>query len=354
MADIDRLNGKFQARWRDPDGRQRSRCFPTKREAEDHLAQVRLARSTPTVYVPRAAERKVATYAENWLAGLPDLRSASRRLYRSIISTWVVPLLGNKRMAAIGRPDAERFVAAIAARRSAGTVHTAHAVVAAMFADAVGRGVIPVNPFTGVRLPRKPHRVVEPLTPEVIEGIAARISERFAISVWLGAFAGLRVGESLGLRVDRIDFLRQRIMVVEQLTTAGEIAGLKSRSAPVRTVPVDGFLLNMLSAHIATFPSETGLLITGRTGKPVVRSSFGACWNNAAPAGVRYHDLRHFYASTLLAAGVSVRELQDRLGHSSASLTLDVYSHLLPDHASKGRGAIESRFAERALNERTN
>jgi integrase len=344
MADIDRFNGKFQARWRDPDGRQRAKLFATKRAAEDHLAEVRLARSSPTVYVPRAAERKVATYAEQWLDGLHDLRPASRRLYRSVITTWIVPLIGSKRMAAVGRPDAERFIAHVAGQRAPASVHTIHAVVTAMFTDAVKRGAVPANPFTGVRLPRKPHRVVEPLTPEVIADIASKITARYEIAVWAGAFTGMRLGEVLGLRVDRIDFLRHRIRVVEQLTTAGEIAGLKSRAVPARVVPADDFLLGKLSAHIAAYPSESGLLITGRTGKPVVRSSFTACWREAAPEGVRYHDLRHFFASSLIAAGLHPKIIQQRLGHANISETMDVYGHLFPEADEAGRGAIDAVF----------
>lgn len=60
--------------------------------------------------------------------------------------------------------------------------------------------------------------------------------------------------------------------------------------------------------------------------------------------GTRYHDLRHFYASVLIAANLNVKVVQSRLGHTTASETLETYSHLWPDDAELRRGAVEARF----------
>ena len=64
------------------------------------------------------------------------------------------------------------------------------------------------------------------------------------------------------------------------------------------------------------------------------------------PQGTRFHDLRHFYASALIAAGLNVKVVQSRLGHATATETLDTYGHLFPDDADLGRGAIEAMFDE--------
>ena len=63
------------------------------------------------------------------------------------------------------------------------------------------------------------------------------------------------------------------------------------------------------------------------------------------PQGTRFHDLRHFYASVLIAAGLNVKVVQSRLGHATAAETLETYAHLWPDDADVGRGAIEAMFA---------
>ncbi len=92
-----------------------------------------------------------------------------------------------------------------------------------------------------------------------------------------------------------------------------------------------------------------GPLITTAAGKPISRGGFGDQWRAAVeraglPKGTRYHDLRHWYASRLIGAGLSVKVVQSRLGHSTATETLNCYSHLWPDDAEIGRGVIESAF----------
>jgi integrase len=82
----------------------------------------------------------------------------------------------------------------------------------------------------------------------------------------------------------------------------------------------------------------------------VQRSRFGEIWQDAVkttglPAGTRFHDLRHFYASTLIAAsGLNPKEVQARLGHATASETWDTYAHLFPDEEDRGRGVFDAAF----------
>ena len=80
------------------------------------------------------------------------------------------------------------------------------------------------------------------------------------------------------------------------------------------------------------------------------RNSFGMCWREAVeaaglPAGTRFHDLRHFYASTLIAANLHPKVVQERLGHATISETLETYSHLFPAASEAGRGALDAMFS---------
>ena len=82
-------------------------------------------------------------------------------------------------------------------------------------------------------------------------------------------------------------------------------------------------------------------------GRPIGRSAFGHVWRAAvkaagAPAGTGFHKLRHFYASLLIRHGASVKTVQARLGHASASETLDTYSHLWPDSDDRTRAAVDA------------
>lgn len=89
----------------------------------------------------------------------------------------------------------------------------------------------------------------------------------------------------------------------------------------------------------------------GEEGGPIRRSTWSNVWPLAAdplgiPVGDGYHQLRHFYASTLIAQGASVKVVQARLGHTSAAMTLDVYSHLWPDDDASTRTAVDAVLGE--------
>ncbi|GII54465.1 hypothetical protein Pth03_28540 [Planotetraspora thailandica] len=92
------------------------------------------------------------------------------------------------------------------------------------------------------------------------------------------------------------------------------------------------------------------MLITNRSGRPVQRSPFGRCWRAAIagaglPRGTRFHDLRHFYASSLIRANLNPKVIQTRLGHATIAATMDTYGHLFPDDEDLGRGAVEAMIA---------
>jgi integrase len=109
---------------------------------------------------------------------------------------------------------------------------------------------------------------------------------------------------------------------------------------PLPIVVVDG-----LAAHLATFPSE-GLIFTNAAGDMIRRSNFGTMWLRVTKSvgldGLRFHDLRHYYASLLIRHGESVKTVQARLGHANAAETLDTYSHLWPDSEDRTREAVDN------------
>ena len=106
-----------------------------------------------------------------------------------------------------------------------------------------------------------------------------------------------------------------------------------------------------MSQHLARWPvNETGLVMTNRCGRMVRRSSFGTCWQAAVaaaglPPGTRFHDLRHFYASTLIAANLYPKGVQARMRHATLAETMDTYGNLFEGHEEQGRGALDRAFA---------
>jgi integrase len=146
-----------------------------------------------------------------------------------------------------------------------------------------------------------------------------------------------------------VEFLARRLVIVEQMQNKGAVP-LKTK-ASTRVIPADDLVLNAVTAHMRRWAPGSGqLLITNRLGRPVQRNSFGDCWREAVraaglPRGTRFHDLRHFYASTLIADGQHPKVIQERLGHATIAETMDTYEHLFPDASEHGRGAIDAIFA---------
>lgn len=189
----------------------------------------------------------------------------------------------------------------------------------------------------------------------------------------MGAGLGLREGEAFGLIVPRVDFLPRKVHVLSQ-TQRGQLAAAELKTgASTRMVPADDWVLNEISAHVQRFGTGPGeVIVTNRLGKVAQRNAFGDCWRRAVadaricgkppapaqdhgqcgetcanpahclPKGTGFHDLRHFYASTLIAANLNPKVIQARLGHATITETIDAYGHLFPDAEDLGRGAIDA------------
>jgi integrase len=341
---------RWQVRYRDANRVQHKENFDRKPDAEARAKVVGADLLKGLHFDPKAGRVSLRSYAEErWLPAQVHLRPASVDLYRSHLRTHILPLLGDRQIGTLRRSDMKTFVAALAGKLAPSTVTTVYAVLRTLMASAADDGLIPGNPCARVPLPRVEPRVLQPLTAEQVRALAAAITPRYEVTVWLGAGAGLREGEVFGLLAERVQFLQRRILVEEQ-GQDGRLVPLKTRASR-GAVPVDDFVLGKVAEHLRRWPvGPTGLVVTNRLGAMVRRGSFGECWRQAVraaglPAGTRFHDLRHFYASTLIAAGLHPKVIQSRLRHATLAETMDTYGHLFPDHEEHGRGALDAVFA---------
>ncbi|HEY5024870.1 MAG TPA: site-specific integrase [Acidimicrobiales bacterium] len=201
-----------------------------------------------------------------------------------------------------------------------------------------------------MKLPRQMPRRVEPLTAEQVALLADGIEDRYRPLVILGAGAGLRIGEALGLTRGKIDFLRRSLSVTQQAVTVKRVTTLSAPKTPasMRTVPLGDAVLADLAAWFERNPrAPDELLVTDVTGAPIPQNRFSQTWARTVkrvglPAGTRHHDLRHTFASALISAGCSVKAVQMALGHDSATTTLNLYAHLWPSDADRTRAAIDA------------
>lgn len=316
------------------------------------MVKVRHDLMTGAYVTPERAKVTVEEYAVAWLARMgPTWRPRTLALVAGNLEKHIVPALGGRPLGSVKRADVEAFCAGLALAPS--SVRTVHQHLGQLLGAAVEDGLIVRNPAQRARLPRLDGRKAEPVPLEVVERLTGALPDWMRVVVPLGIGAGLRQSEVSGLTVDRVDFLRRTLRVDRQLPTRvdGEPVLVPPKTASsVRTVPLAQFVVDALAAHLAEHPvGPHGLVVARSDGLALDSNRWGHPWRRAAKKagvpGLRFHALRHTFASTLLSRGVSVKAVADWLGHASPAITLSTYAHLMPADEQVARSVLDSALA---------
>lgn len=355
MASIDRRpDGRYRARWREyPGGPQRTRQFTRKADAVRFLDGIRGDLAHGNYVDPDGGRVLFRDYAERWRLAQMH-RPGTTAQVETYLRLHAYPTLGKRPLGAVRRSEVQAWVKHESTQLAPGSVELVYRWVSTIFKAAVADRLIASSPCTGIALPKRPSEEVFPLTVAQVESLAAAVPDRHRALVVFAAGTGLRQGECFGLTVDRVDFLRRQVRVDRQLVSVNggppEFGPPKS-PAGFRTVPMPDVVSTVLAAHLARYRSgRSGLVFTNRAHDPLRRSNFGDMWRRVSaiaglPHGATFHDLRHFYASLLISRGCSVKTVQRRLGHQSATETLDTYGHLWPDSDDETREAVDHVLA---------
>lgn len=349
-----RPNGSWRARYRDEEGREHARHFSRKIDGQRWLDQVTTAVHTGAYVDPRAGRVTLETFYADWAARqvwAPNTARAMKvaldcctfrdvelsKVRRSHVETWV------KTMSTDGGGERRPLAAS--------TIRTRVANVRAVLRGAVHDRHLASNPADGVTLPRtrRAEQQMTIPTPEAVGAILRASEDWYAPFVALCAFAGLRIGEASAVRLSDVDFMRRQLHVQRQVQRInGQLVLSPPKAGSERTVHMPDALVEILARHV----SETGVhgddgwLFIGDPGLPPSTEAMRYRWGTVPGTdGVKVHDLRHFFASGLIAAGCSVATVQKALGHSSPSITLDKYTHLWPTAADETRAAVAGIMA---------
>ena len=354
MASIKRRpDGRWRARYRDDAGREYARHFRRKIDAQRWLDEVTATIVTGTYVDPAAGRITFATWFAEW---------APRQVWESgtalgmRLAAGSVPF-GDVQLRLLRRSHLETWVKAMqAAGLAPGTIRTRFGNVRSVLRAAVRDRLLAADPSEGVTLPRvrRSEAAMTLPAPAQVRSLLEAAPERWRAFVVLCAFAGLRLGEAAALQVGDIDFLRRTLTVSRQVQRGGggqvEIRPPKYGSERVIYVAED--LLTVLSAHVAAYcpGRDPGRWLFGfGRSTPPHQNTVGYWWRRARAQadcpGMRLHDLRHFYASGLIAAGCDVVAVQRALGHKSATVTLDTYAHLWPTAEDRTRAAAATMIA---------
>lgn len=347
MASIQqRPNGKYRARYRDDAGKEHAQHFTLKREAQKWLDQQTASLVTGAWVEPQTARISVSEWCDVWSAGYGTRRVGTVRSARTHIK-HIKSAFGPRRISTIRPSDVKAWTADLAKTHAPSTVYAIYRRFAQIMGDAVHDGIIPRSPCSRKTSPgqAKPRPYVA--TTDQVWMLYDAFPENLRPAVLLGAFAGLRVAEAAALRVSDVDFIRGIIRPAIQYP-ADELKSECSKTP----IPIPSELTMMLSESVRVFKGET--IVCDPIGMPsspwaierAMRAHRGSVKD--LPAGFRFHDLRHYFASLLIAAGLDVKVVQTRLRHASAVTTLNTYGHMFADKDETARAAVAAAITARA------
>jgi integrase len=331
----------------------------TRKDAERELA--RLLREAETGLGLDPGRATVGEWLQAWLdQKRPQLASKTFERYEQVVRLHLLPALGRVPLRKL-HPQHVRALHAqlLEAGLHPRTVLHVHRVLHTAFQDAVRQELVGRNVCDAVRPPRVPAReVTVPSEEELAKLLRAVRGSRLELPVTLALLCGLRRGEVLALRWEDVDFDRGVLMVRRSLEVTRAGLQLKeTKTGGARAVAVPAQVLQLLRAHrrrqaeerLRAGPSwaDHGLVCPGRDGRPWHPDALSWEFLRLARSlglRLRFHDLRHAHASYLLRTGADVRTVAARLGHSTPTLTLNTYGHLVPGAQEEAVRRLEQRL----------
>jgi integrase len=329
---------RYRARYRAPDGRERSRCFPRKIDAERFLSTVESSKLRGDWIDPALGRTTLEEWANAWLQSVRGtLKPKTVAGYESLLRSRIIPTFGKHPLSSILPSEVQAWVSTMDADGlSASRIHEAWVVLSQILDAGVRDGRVARNSARGVKLPRLQRREAEYFEPSEIDRIVRAMPEPYDLLVRVLGTLGLRFGEAAALRRRNVDPLRRRLRIEESLAEVrGRISAGPTKSHQTRSVAVPPSLAAALEDHLAqrVAADPDHLVFTGPKGAPLRYSAFyHRLWRPTLrrlglPA-VGIHVTRHSAAAAMISAGATPKAVQAVMGHASAAFTLTVYGHL--------------------------
>lgn len=363
----DAATGKRKRKWHSFNG--------TKRQAQVECARLISAMKGGTYIEPD--KTTLATFLDKWVDHIKaHVSPRSHERYADLARKNIVPLLGGVTLNKL-RPAqiAEAYATALASGRRDGkgglsprTVHHMHRILKQALAQAVKWELLNRNPCDAVDPPKVERTAMHTFDlPQTAELIDALRGTRMLIPALLAVLCGLRRGELAALRWHNVDLEAGQIAVVESAEeTKDGVRYKEPKSGRARTVALSSTMTDELKAHRARQAQELlklGVRLSGDSfvvaqadASPLKPTSITHEWvrllGQTSLPRIRFHDLRHAHATHMLASGVHPKIASERLGHSKVGITLDLYSHVLPNMQADAVAQVDDALRA-AINKRT-
>jgi integrase len=283
--------------------------------------------------------------ADLWLALPHDWKEATRESYNAALKSHIAPVLGKRPIGEITRKELKLFFDKLfSGGLSMPTLKTIKAPLAGVFAYALESEIIEVNPVRDLVLKykRKKFEIVpldETEATSLLEQSKLFVDGKYYPAVLTALRSGIRIGELQALTWDCIDF-ENRTMEIRRSWRKNRTTRTKNKKR--RNVDMTPLLTEVLAEHRTK--QKKAALKAGRPfsdhvftgdrqeimGRVAFQNALNQCCKKAGLRHIRTHDLRHSYATIRLMRGHNIGDVSYQLGHSSISMTLDVYAHWMP------------------------
>lgn len=300
--------------------------------------------------VVKKSNKSVAEWMDEWLSlYLPNVEETTRVGYKTKIRCYIVPALGDIQISALRAEHVQKMVNDMIARKlSPKNIRDTYNNINAAMKKAVVLHYIPYNPCEGVVLPKLKKYRATVYDPETIHQLLDVVRDTdMYLPILLLVTVGLRRGELLALRWEHIDFENKLLKVRSNLVRGekGYIIKAPKSEAGIRDIRLgDEVIAELRKAKVQytmdLFKYGAGFqnldfVIRQEDGSPFKPDSMTQKWERLLEEKglpkIRLHDLRHSNATALIQAGVNPRVVQQRLGHSDVNITLNTYTHVLPE-----------------------
>ena len=342
----------------------------SRREAEKALAAFYAEVDAPAA---PASKGTVGELLEAWLDHVTDeLSPKTVHEYRRLIQVRIRPGLGERPVKRLDASEVDQFYRALQRKAglAPGSVRHIHAILSKAFAQAVRWGWLNESPISRTSPPAVRRSTVRPPDPDDVVRLleaAASYDPDLGMLLLVGAVTGARRGELCALRWADLDLVTGSVLIHRALFDVGGRLGEKdTKTHAARRLRLDAATVEALTVYRAATEERAAALGTALTpdafafshtadgSMPIrpdkVTGSFRRMADRLDLTHVRLHDLRHFAATRMLAAGVPVRTVSGRLGHADASTTLGVYAHFV-DASDQDAAAVMGRLVRRPLAE---
>lgn len=296
-------------------------------------------------------------YIEEWVSNRVDITANTRMQYEHRVTKDIAPFFAAFKLGDLTPTHIERWIKWMTEERhlSPRTVRYSYVILHSALEVAVIRGHLGKHPCVKVKLPAKDHHEIEYLTPDEVQKLLEATEGSPDHPLWATLLhTGMRPQEAFALKWSDFDPKGATLTIRRARKKQGDgtyADGATKRKASNRTLGLEAYLVETLKKHRTSIDPDSYLFTTTQ-GTPLdisnVRKRWATALKNAGVKNVTLYATRHTHATGLLLAGVNLKVVSERLGHSSIQITADTYTHVLPSMDAQAATIVGQLFTPRS------